>query len=85
MWNLDKMLKDRGMKPADLARETGIPKSTIYKNVLLAKLANCYTKMLTQNANKKAGGNYAPGLAICNHALIFNSSHAAPIAAVVPM
>ena len=33
MWNLDKMLKDRGMKPADLARETGIPKSTIYKMV----------------------------------------------------
>ena len=44
-----------------------------------------YTKMLTQNANKKAGSVIAPGLAICNHALIFNSSHAAPIAAVVPI
>ena len=85
MWNLDKMLKDRGMKPADLARETGIPKSTIYKNVLLAKLASCQLKMLTKNANKKAGGNYAPGFGICNHALIFNSSHSASIAAVVPI
>lgn len=46
MWNLDKMLKERGMKPADLARETGIPKSTIYKMVADKSIGKKYQKVI---------------------------------------
>ena len=46
MCNLDKMLKERGMKPADLARETGIPKSTIYKMVADKSIGKKYQKVI---------------------------------------